>query len=186
MPQMADRQAPDRLFTERLIADKMDADDFDELCRMHSDPAVMATLGGVRSDAETARFLNEKMAHWQTHGFGYWLFRGRKTGRFVGRGGIQHIDIGGNQEIEIGYSVLAEFWGRGLATEMAEAMVAVAFEQLGLCELVCFTITTNLASQRVMQKVGFTYERTVNHEDQPHVLYRIKRGPDPSSSTQLK
>ena len=153
----------------------MDTGDFDELCRMHRDPVVMATLGGVRSDAETERFLNEKMAHWAVHGFGYWIFRHRDTGRFVGRGGIQHIEIGGNREIEVGYSVLAEFWDQGLATEMAKAMVAIAFDRIGLDNVVCFTLTTNPASERVMQKVGFTFERPVIHAGEPYVLYRLSR-----------
>ena len=164
-----------RFTTNRLIADKMCADDFDELCRMHSDPRVMVTLGGIRSAAETDRFLREKLAHWVLYSFGYWMFREKKSGHFAGRGGIQHIEVGGNQEVEISYSVLADYWGRGLATEMAAALVAIAFEQLDLEDLVCFTLTTNPASQRVMQKVGFTYERTVIHEGEPHVLYRFRR-----------
>lgn len=165
----------DRFTTNRLVAEKMDADAFDELCRMHSDPRVMATLGGVRSDAETDRFLREKMAHWETYGYGYWMFRDKENGEFTGRGGIQHIEVGGKQEIEIGYSVLAELWGRGLATEMAGALVEIALERLGLDNLVCFTLTTNTASARVMQKAGFTFERTFTHEGEPHLLYRLRR-----------
>jgi RimJ/RimL family protein N-acetyltransferase len=40
-------------------------------------------------------------------------------------------------------------------------------------DLVCFTLTTNHASQRVMEKVGFRYERDVLHAGLPHVLYRL-------------
>jgi [ribosomal protein S5]-alanine N-acetyltransferase len=77
--------------------------------------------------------------------------------------------VGGNVEVELAYALVAEYWDRGLATEM----LAVAFEHLGLTELVCFTLTANRASRRVMEKVGFEYERDVVHAGQPHVLYRL-------------
>ena len=161
--------------TRRLVAHHLDDEDFDELSLMHSDPAVMATLGGVRTDEETCRFMREKMAHWQAYGFGYWMFRTKITDRFVGRGGIQHIEVGGNDEIEVGYSVVADYWGQGMATEMAAALVAICFEQLDRTDIVCFTLVNNVPSQRVMQKVGFSYERTLNYDEAPHVLYRLTR-----------
>lgn len=158
--------------TERLIATRFQLDDFETLCHLHRNPEVMATLGGVRTDAETERFLQEKLAHWDRHGFGYWIFREQSTGNFAGRGGLQHIEVGGNPEVEVGYTVRTDFWGQGLATEMAKAMVTLGFEELGLQDIVCFTLTTNQASQRVMEKVGFHFERQIMHEGAPHVLYR--------------
>jgi len=56
---------------------------------------------------------------------------------------------------------------------MAGGILSVAFERLGMEELVCFTLTINRASQRVMEKAGFEYERDVVHAGQPHVLYRL-------------
>jgi hypothetical protein len=75
--------------------------------------------------------------------------------------------------VELAYALMAEYWNRGLATEMAGAILSVAFERLGIEELVCFTLTTNRASQRVMEKAGFEYERDVVHAGQPHMLYRV-------------
>jgi RimJ/RimL family protein N-acetyltransferase len=63
-------------------------------------------------------------------------------------------------------------WGQGLATELAHAAVDVAAEPLHLREIVAFTLPDNLASRRVMEKAGFTYERNVIHVGLPHVLYR--------------
>lgn len=80
-------------------------------------------------------------------------------------------------EVEVAYALMPAFWGRGLATEIAGALLKVAFQQLALAQLVTFTITTNQASQRVMEKVGFTFERELVHgaRGSPHVLYRIMR-----------
>ena len=142
---------------------------------MHRDPAVMTTLGGLRSDEETASYLRDNLDHWDRYGYGMWLFRDVENGRFVGRAGLRNTRVGGGDEVELAYALVAEYWNRGLATEMALAILRLAFEQLGLTDIVCFTLPTNLASRRVMEKAGFEYERDIVHADQPHVLYRIMR-----------
>jgi RimJ/RimL family protein N-acetyltransferase len=159
--------------TERLIAERLSADHLGELHRMNQDPRVMATLGGVRPDEETERYLRDNLEHWERYGFGIWAFRNGTDGRFVARAGLRHTRVGGNDEVELAYALRAEYWGRGLATELAVAVVAVGFERLGLQEIVCFTLPTNRASWRVMEKTGFEYERDVVHAGLPHVLYRI-------------
>jgi ribosomal-protein-alanine N-acetyltransferase len=161
--------------TDRLIAERLHVEDLDELCRMHHDPRVMATLGGLRSDDQTQQFLRENLRHWDRHGYGLWMFRVKADGRFVGRGGLRHVHVGGNDEVELAYALMASFWGSGLATEMAGAILTVAFEHLGLADVVAFTLTTNQASRRVMEKVGCQFEREIVHAGLPHVLYRIKR-----------
>jgi [ribosomal protein S5]-alanine N-acetyltransferase len=161
--------------TDRLIAACLRVEDLDELCRMHHDPRVMATLGGLRSDTQTQQFLRDNLRHWDRHGYGLWMFRANADSRFVGRGGLRHVHVGGNDEVELAYALMAAFWGIGLATEMAEAIVAVAFERLGMADLVAFTLATNQASRRVMEKVGCKFERHIVHAGLPHVLYRITR-----------
>ncbi len=162
--------------TPRLLLRRMGAEDLDNLTRMHLDPRVMATMGGVRSPAETKEWLVRQTDHWERCGFGLWMACDRTSGEFVGRGGLHHVEIDGRDEIEVGYCFLADFWGRGLATELARESVRVAFEALGFSDLVCFTLPTNLASQRVMQKADFRYERETVYKDLPHVLYRLRSG----------
>jgi len=163
----------DTFCTERLTAVRLLPEDFGDLCRMHQDPKVMATLSGVRSDEETRRFLQISLEHWDGRGFGLWMFRETATGQFVGRAGLREVHVGGNDEVELAYGLMSEFWGQGLATEIARACLKIAFEQLDMTHVVTFTLTTNRASQRVMEKAGFTYEREIVHAGLPHVLYRI-------------
>ena len=87
--------------------------------------------------------------------------RVKATGLFAGRGGLKHTSIGERDEVEVAYALLPQYWGQGLATELAVASVRAGFEVLHRPDLVCFTLTTNRASQRVMEKVGFRYERDV-------------------------
>lgn len=165
----------DTFTTRRLIATRVQEADYDELCRMHSDPVTMATLGGVRSDEVTRRFLDEKLAHWKAHGHGVWMFRAQEDGRFIGRGLLEYIHVGGNRELEIGYSVIAPEWRNGYATEMAYAIVAIAYSLPHVDEIVCFTWPDNVASRRVMEKAGFRYERDIEHVGHAHVLCRQRR-----------
>jgi RimJ/RimL family protein N-acetyltransferase len=159
--------------TPRLLLSWMRADDLDDLATMYSNPQVMATLGGVRSAAQTAEYLERAILHWEEHGFGWWMARDLQTGQFAGRGGLRHATVDGRAEIELGYGFMPEFWGRGLATELARESVRVGFEVLHLAELVCFTLPTNAASRRVMEKAGFRYERDIVHAELPHVLCRM-------------
>jgi ribosomal-protein-alanine N-acetyltransferase len=166
-------QSLEQLRTDRLILERLRAEHRDDLGRLHRDPRVAATLGGVRSEEETARILTACVQHWEEHGFGLWAVRDRRTDQFAGRGGLKHTHIGGRDEVEVAYALLPQYWGQGVATELAVESVRVGFELLHLPDLVCFTLTTNRASLRVMERAGFRYERDMVHAGLPHVFYRL-------------
>jgi ribosomal-protein-alanine N-acetyltransferase len=142
---------------------------------MYTDANVMATLGGVRSLSEILERLHLQLAHWAQHGFGPWIARLASTNQFAGCGGLRHVEIEDSDEVEIGYALLPDFWRQGLATEIARVSVNVAFRDLGLSELVAFTLPTNGASRRVMEKAGFRYDRNMIYKGFPQVLYRQRR-----------
>ena len=64
-------------------------------------------------------------------------------------------------------------WNQGFATEMAEASLRVGFDALGLADVSSWTLPINLASQRVMQKLGLRYERDFQFAGLPHRYYRL-------------
>ena len=161
------------LHTPRMVLTRICEADLPDLRRMYADPRVMATLGGIRSDDDTLALLQRQIAQWENNGFGRWTAREPGTGRFIGRGGLQRMEVGGRMEVEVGYALMPEFWGQGLATELASESVRVAFDVLQLPDLACFTLPTNLASRRVMEKVGFRYERDVMHAELPHIFFRL-------------
>lgn len=131
--------------TDRLIAERLRAEDLDALFCMHHDARVMVTLGGLRSDDETRRFLRDNLDHWDQHGYGLWMFRDKGVRQLIGRGGLWNVNVGGNDEVGLAYALRAQCWGQGLATEMAGAILTVGFEHLGLTEVVAFTLPTNWA-----------------------------------------
>lgn len=170
---MNDERSIEAFRTDHLIAERLGARHFGGLRRMDRDPRIMATLGGVRSDEDTQRYLRDSLEHWNRYGFGIWVFRDGADGHFAGRGGLRNVRVGGGDEVELSYALRAEYWGRGLATEMAGAILGVGFGRLGLEDVVAFTLPTNRASRRVMEKNGFEYERDIVHAGLPHVLYRL-------------
>jgi [ribosomal protein S5]-alanine N-acetyltransferase len=168
----------ERLETDRMVLERVRADHAEELFALLGDPLIARTLyasGVPQSDAEMADNLVGKLGHWERYGFGMWLLRDRETGATVGRGGLQHTFVDGREEIEVGWVIAPARWGEGLATEMAHAAVRVAFDDLELGEIVAFTLPTNVASRRVMEKSGFSYDRAIVHAGLPHVLYRRRR-----------
>jgi RimJ/RimL family protein N-acetyltransferase len=119
--------------------------------------------------ARTRAFLGTNLRHWEQYGFGLWIFRDQADGRFVGRGGLRRVILHGRPEVEINYALMPSFWGKGLATKIATASVDVG---VGFPSLVAFALPDNHGSRRVMEKLGFRYERDIVYAGLPHVLYR--------------
>jgi [ribosomal protein S5]-alanine N-acetyltransferase len=163
----------DTFHTARMLAERPRPEDFPALCLLLQDPRVAATLGGPRPEARVRQDLEASLEHWTRYGFGIWMFREPADGRLIGRCGLRHVEVEGEEEFELLYALHAESWGHGLATEMAAAVLEVGFERLGLEDVVAFTLTTNRASRRVMEKVGMHYEGNITRADLPHVLFRI-------------
>ena len=152
-----------------------------EVAELTLDPRVYRTLWPwshppTRGDVRAG--LADKRDHWERHGFGLWLLRDRATGALVGRGGLQYTDAIGGLAVEAAWAIVPGRWGEGLATELASASVAVAFGALDLRDVIAITLPGNIASRRVMEKAGFSYERAVEHAGLAHVLYRRVRDPE--------
>ncbi len=171
-----------------MVLERLRAEHAEELYELLRDPRVARTLyasGLPQTDAEMAENLVGKLEHWERYGFGMWLLRDRQTGAVVGRGGLQHTFVAGCDEVEVGWAITPARWGQGLATELALAAVRVAFDDLGLGEIVAFTLPTNIASRRVMEKSAFRYEHKIVHAGLPHVLYRRAREPSAAAIATL-
>ena len=162
----------DSFSTARLRAERLTPGHLAELRDMDRDAQFMALLGGPRDEAETAAYLARNLQHWADYGFGVWMLREVGQTRVVGRALLRHLLLEGHDEVELGYGFHPEFWGRGLATEVATACLQVGRERLRLSSVVAITRPANAASQRVLTKVGLVYERDVTHEGILHLLFR--------------
>jgi RimJ/RimL family protein N-acetyltransferase len=150
-------QAPHQLETDRLLLVKPAADDAEEVfTRYASDPAVTRYLGWPchRSIADTEGFLAFSAAEWERWPAGPYLIRARSDGRLLGSTGLgfQQPD-----EALTGYVLARDAWAQGYATETLQAMLELA-RQLRVARVLALCHADHRASQRVLEKCGFTRE----------------------------
>jgi RimJ/RimL family protein N-acetyltransferase len=149
------------------------ADDTDALLQILGDPEVAYWLrpagqSGPFSRAECEQIIVRKLAHWTAFGFGMSL--AFSDGRCVGRSTVGYNLVDGRAEVEVGWAVGRHSGGRGHATELGRHALAAA-SNAGFERIAAFTRPDNLASRRVMEKLGLQYQRDFTHAGHPHVLY---------------
>ncbi len=167
------------LSTAGLLAEAIAFSHFPAIHRLHSDSLVMKTLsadGKPLSEEATRESIRQAVDHWQQHGFGFWVFDRKTDGVFIGRGGLKVYQIDGKDVVGLAYAVMSDCWNQGFATELGQASLEVGFKRLGLAEIASWTLPTNLASQRVMDKLGLRYEREFEFAGLRHRFYRLVAG----------
>ncbi|TDD44430.1 N-acetyltransferase [Kribbella antibiotica] len=174
------------LTTDRLVLRQWRDSDREPFAALNADPAVMEHFPNVVSRQDSDALIDRASAAIAEHGWGLWAVEVRETGEFIGFTGLsiptfEAVFLPG---VEIGWRLAKGAWGNGYAPEAARAALAYGFGPAGLQEILSFTATTNLPSQRVMQKIGmirdeagdFDHPRLpAGHRLQRHVLYRISR-----------
>jgi RimJ/RimL family protein N-acetyltransferase len=188
-----DVTAPE-LQTARALLRKWSDDDRDPFAELNADPEVMEHFPKVLSRAESDAFVDRIMAGMTERSWGLWAVEIIETGTFAGFVGLNPVtfDAPFTPAVEIGWRLGRSYWGQGIATEAARAVLSFAFGTLGLEEVVSFTSTTNVRSQRVMQKLGMHHDPADDfdhpalppgHHLRRHVLYRasgiFSNGRDP-------
>ncbi len=158
----------DGLDSERLTLRALALDDVDELVALDSDPEVMRYITGGRPTprSEVEETVRRSLGH-------RWVAFDRSSGAFVGWFGLRPSAPEG--ELELGYRLRREAWGQGLATEGSQAMLTLAFVELGASRVWGQTMTVNAASRRVMERCGLQYVRTFRL-DWPEVIEGTEHG----------
>ena len=161
------------LETKRLILRRLLPDDLDSLFALYRDPEIRryfpeGTLTYEETKEELEWFLN---GHPDQPELGLWATIHKETGAFIGRCGLLPWTIEQRSEVEVAYLLAKEYWGQGLATEAAQAIVAYAFERLNLSRLICMMYPENQASVKVARKIGMTLEKELEDEKGYFLLY---------------
>jgi RimJ/RimL family protein N-acetyltransferase len=175
----------DRLLTARLILRRWRDADREAFAAINADPRVMRFFPAGLSRAESDELVDRAEAHFAAYGFGPFAAELREIGCLAGFIGlvVPSFEAHFTPSVEIGWRLDAAVWNQGLATEGAREVLRFAFEELRLREVVSFTVPENLASRRVMEKIGlardlagdFDHPRLPEgHPLRRHVLYRKK------------
>ena len=159
--------------TARLSAERLCADHLPELRRMHTDGRVMEHLGGVFTKERTLAYLTRNLEHWDTYQHGLWILYERGGTDPIGRAVLRHLTVDDADNVETGYAFYESYWGRGYATEITRACLGFGFDELNLPSIVAVTTPANAASQRVLLKTGFHFDREFVRGDETLSLFRI-------------
>ncbi len=174
-PGLASLNAGVEIDTARLRLRLYRESDLDTFAEMHADPVTMQYIGEGKTltRAESWRFLAGGLGHWALRGYGMLAVTHRHTGEVLGRAGFYHPE--GWPGFEIGWLFHRKHWGRGYATEAAEAALAYAFNHLKQPHVISLIRRDNLASLRVAEKIGEQFEQEIELLGAPALVYGVHR-----------
>ena len=153
------------LTTERLVLRAFTMDDLPALIVIHAEPSFWwYPLRGAMAEQETKQFLIRVIERYESDGFGVEALEDRASGALIGWAGlaVPHFLPEILPAVEVGWRLTERCRGRGLATEAGAAAVDWGFTEGGLDRIVSIYEPENVASGRVMERLGFTYERTTS------------------------
>jgi RimJ/RimL family protein N-acetyltransferase len=173
------------LETDRLLLRRWKMSDREPFAEMNADPRVMEFFPGVLSREESDELIDRIENHFENHGFGLFAIEVKADKTFVGFMGLHVTTFQAHftPAVEIGWRIAASAWNQGFATEGSRAVVRFAFDHLRLDAIVSFTAPENVASRRVMEKLGMTHNPADDfdhprlpegHRLRRNVLYRLQ------------
>jgi RimJ/RimL family protein N-acetyltransferase len=168
------------LETSRLILRRQVPDDLDDLWALYSDPMFTKFIPDApRSREEAKEELEWHMnGHPQNRSFGLWATIHKETGEFIGRCGLLPWNINAQDEVEVAYGIGRPYWGQGLGTEAAKAILEYGFFCLNVPRLISLIDSENVASQKVAEKIGMAFEKEGRDKLGAFLVYSKERQND--------
>lgn len=174
-----------QLETKRLLLRQWRDDDYSPFAALNNDPIVMAYYPSVLTEPESNTMAKKIEDLITQRGWGLWAVELKSNNQFIGFVGLHIPDasLPASPCVEIGWRLDKSYWGKGYATEGANAALTYAFEVLGLDDVVSFTSIGNNKSRAVMQRLNMTntqqnFEHPIlpeGHKLREHVLYKITK-----------
>lgn len=150
------------LDTTRLRLRTITLDDAAFYLQLVNEPAYLANIGdkGIRTIEDAIDSIKKGPIDMQERlGFSLYIVESKQDNIAIGMCGLIKRD--GLDDVDIGYGFLSAYTGQGLASEATTAVVNYARTTIGLPRLVAITAPENAISSRVLEKIGFTYEKII-------------------------
>ncbi|MCR9232797.1 GNAT family N-acetyltransferase [Gimesia chilikensis] len=170
--------------TTRLILRRWCEDDVTPFVELNKDPRVMQYYPSTLTSEQSMQMMDDIQKHFEEYGFGLWAVEIKDQTPFAGFIGlaVPQFTAFFTPCIEILWRLATPYWNQGYATEGAHAVLDFGFDECNLKQIVSFTVPSNIASRRVMEKIGMSYIDNFDHPGLPdndplqrHVLYSINR-----------
>lgn len=170
------------IVTARLLLEPWHEDIRERWIELNADPLVARWLGTgepIDRSLSEAEF-DVMLEHWQEHGFGLRSVRDKETGEWLGVVGLAHVGVNPAglppEDVEIGWWFMPDHWGRGYATEAAEAVRDEGFSSRFVDHFWARTNAHNDGSWKVMERIGMTFVRNgTGVSDVPIRIYEMTR-----------
>lgn len=160
------------LETDRLYLREITPDDALFAYELNADEEVIRYTGdGPFESVEEAKTFLENYDHYRKYGFGRWLVVRKSDNELVGWCGLKYSEDA--DEYDIGFRFFKKHWNSGYATESAAACLKIGFEKFGMKTIVGRARVENLASVRVLEKLGLSFSKTVEENGEAWVVYSI-------------
>lgn len=150
------------LETERLVLRRMTPDDAGFILKLVNEPSFIRFIGdkGVRNHADAVQYIQTgPVASYQRFGFGLYLVELKGSRVPIGMCGL--VKRESLPDVDVGFAFLPAFWSKGYAFEAAAAVKAFGKDVLGISRLVAITNPDNESSIKLLEKIGFRYERMI-------------------------
>ncbi|WP_326595062.1 GNAT family N-acetyltransferase [Streptomyces brevispora] len=158
--------------TERLTLRPLEISDVDAFVELHADPEVNRFVGAYSRQQALER-LADIERQWAERGHGLCAVELRSSGEFIGRTGLQYWQQ--FDEVELGWTLQAECWGRGYATEAAQACLDWGFATLEADYFTALIRPGNMPSVKVAERLGFAPRRQDELNGNPVTVYTLDR-----------
>lgn len=171
----ANNREPPTITTPRLALRSFALGDTDSLHQILAVPGVLQYFPSPNPPerVRVKKLIEGQIKHWGDHGFGWWAVERLADQELLGWSGLQYLPE--TDEVEIGYLLGEPYWGNGLATESAQAGLEFGFGSLGLGEIIGIVHPDNLASQRVLEKIGLKFIRLDEYFGMECFKYKITK-----------
>ena len=156
------------LFTDRLHLRQPEIADAEFFVRLLNDPDWLRYIGdrGVRTASDAAAYIEDRLLDsFRRFGFGLWVVETRSDGRAVGICGLLRRDT--LDDVDLGFAFLPEARGQGYAVESGKFVLDLAAADYALTRVVAITVIENEPSARVLERLGMSFERTIENDDHP-------------------
>ena len=157
------------LKSDRLLIGHFKRTDLEEWFLIERDPSVRKYIldGSVLNEQQSLEYIEQNIASYAKFNFGRYTLREKKSLRLIGMCGFLSTDIG----IDFGYRLSKDMWGCGLGFEAANAVLAYGIDVIGLNHICAGVMPENLASIKILERLGFIYEADVIFETKTYHKY---------------
>ena len=148
---------------DELIMRSLQLSDLNTLTEIWSDPKVTQFLpsrGVAIPPDKVKKSLQSFVEHWEERGYGIWAIINKDSDKMIGYCGLRYLDE--LEEVELVYGLARAYWGRQIITKAASASILFGFEVVKLEKIVAMVLADNYASRRVIEKLGFSYEKQID------------------------